>query len=75
MHICKIAEGEKTSAFEMVSLPPLRRGRLMICRINQNPSSFDEGFFGAATGIRTRDLILTKDVLCQLSHSSTHSVI
>ena len=47
----------------------------MICRINQNPSSFDEGFFGAATGIRTRDLILTKDVLCQLSHSSTHSVI
>ena len=42
---------------------------------NQNPSSSDEGFFGAATGIRTRDLILTKDVLCQLSHSSTHSVI
>ena len=28
------------------------------------------GFFGAATQIRTADLILTKDVLCQLSHSS-----
>ncbi len=27
-------------------------------------------FFGAATQIRTGDLILTKDVLYQLSHSS-----
>ena len=27
-------------------------------------------FFGAANAIRTRDLVLTKDVLCQLSHSS-----
>ena len=49
--------------------------RLRICLKNQNPPSFDEGFFGAATGIRTRDLILTKDVLCQLSHSSTYNVI
>ncbi len=37
-------------------------------------------FFGAATQIRTGDLILTKDVLYQLSHSSTyifvcHSII
>ena len=28
--------------------------------------------FGAATQIRTGDLILTKDVLYQLSHSSSH---
>ena len=27
-------------------------------------------FYGAANAIRTHDLILTKDVLCQLSHSS-----
>ena len=47
----------------------------MILPENQNPPSFDEGFFGAATRIRTGDLILTKDVLCQLSHSSTNSVI
>ena len=25
---------------------------------------------GAANAIRTRDLVLTKDVLCRLSHSS-----
>ena len=37
---------------------------------NQKPSSYDEGFIGAATRIRTGDLILTKDVLYQLSHSS-----
>ena len=30
-------------------------------------------FFGAATQIRTGDLILTKDVLYQLSHSSVLS--
>ena len=47
----------------------------MILLKNQNPPSFDEGFFGAATGIRTRDLILTKDVLCQLSHSSTYNCL
>ena len=33
----------------------------------------DSGFFGAATQIRTGDLILTKDVLYQLSHSSNSS--
>ena len=39
---------------------------------NENPSSYENGFsFGAATQIRTGDLILTKDVLYQLSHSST----
>jgi hypothetical protein len=27
-------------------------------------------FYGAANQIRTGDLVLTKDVLCQLSHSS-----
>ena len=37
---------------------------------NQKPRSFDRGFSGAATQIRTGDLILTKDVLYQLSHSS-----
>ena len=38
---------------------------------NKNPSTFVNGFsFGAATQIRTGDLILTKDVLYQLSHSS-----
>ena len=31
--------------------------------------------FGAATQIRTGDLILTKDVLYQLSHSSTLSQV
>ncbi len=28
------------------------------------------GFYGAVTGIRTRDLVLTKDVLYLLSHNS-----
>ena len=37
---------------------------------NQSPRSDDRGFSGAATQIRTGDLILTKDVLYQLSHSS-----
>ena len=34
------------------------------------PTAFAIGIFGAATQIRTGDLILTKDVLYQLSHSS-----
>ena len=34
--------------------------------------SCDLVFFGAATRIRTGDLILTKDVLYQLSHSSVN---
>ena len=37
---------------------------------NQNPRPIGRGFSGAATQIRTGDLILTKDVLYQLSHSS-----
>ena len=37
----------------------------------KNPPS-NEGGFGAATRIRTGDLILTKDVLYQLSHSSIY---
>ena len=38
----------------------------------KNPLSFTAKriFYGAANAIRTRDLVLTKDVLCQLSHSS-----
>ncbi len=52
---------------------PKNRGKRMRSEYphrNQKPSSFDEGFIGAATRIRTGDLILTKDVLYQLSHSS-----
>ena len=30
--------------------------------------------FGATTGIRTRDLVITNDVLCQLSHSSAFCI-
>ena len=36
----------------------------------KKPTPLGVGFFGAATQIRTGDLILTKDVLYQLSHSS-----
>ena len=50
---------------------------------NQKPQPYGWGFSGAATQIRTGDLILTKDVLYQLSHSSksqeyflvTHTII
>ena len=34
------------------------------------PTVFRRGFFGAAIQIRTGDLVLTKDALYQLSHSS-----
>ncbi len=37
---------------------------------NQSPEVKTSGVSGAATQIRTGDLILTKDVLYQLSHSS-----
>ena len=37
---------------------------------NQSPEALTSGLSGAATRIRTGDLILTKDVLYQLSHSS-----
>ena len=37
---------------------------------NQSPRVLPLGLSGAATRIRTGDLILTKDVLYQLSHSS-----
>ena len=37
---------------------------------SQSPEAFASGSSGAATRIRTGDLILTKDVLYQLSHSS-----
>ena len=39
-------------------------------RKNQSPRVLPLGLSGAATRIRTGDLILTKDVLYQLSHSS-----
>ena len=39
---------------------------------NQSPEGFPSGLSGAATRIRTGDLILTKDVLYQLSHSSIY---
>ena len=37
---------------------------------NQSPEEKSSGLFGAANQIRTDDLILTKDVLYQLSYSS-----
>ena len=37
---------------------------------NQSPEALASGLSGAATRIRTGDLILTQDVLYQLSHSS-----
>ena len=42
---------------------------------NQSPEANASGLSGAATQIRTGDLILTKDVLYQLSHSSTLSQV
>ena len=42
---------------------------------NQSPEVLPSGLSGAATRIRTGDLILTKDVLYQLSHSSMPSRI
>ena len=38
---------------------------------NQSPEDKSSGLSGAANQIRTDDLILTKDVLYQLSYSST----
>ena len=39
--------------------------------MTKNPvSDEDTGAFGAVDAIRTRDLILTKDVLCLLSYNS-----
>ena len=38
---------------------------------NQSPEGNPSGLFGAANQIRTDDLILTKDVLYQLSYSSS----
>ena len=42
---------------------------------NQSPEVITSGVSGAATRIRTGDLILTKDVLYQLSHSSIYGDI
>ena len=39
---------------------------------NQSPEGFPSGLSGAATRIWTGDLVLTKDALYQLSHSSMH---
>ena len=41
-----------------------------ISKKTKSPEAKPRGLFGAATQIRTGDLILTKDVLYQLSHSS-----
>ena len=48
--------------------PRFARGAIPIK--NQSPRGLPLGLSGAATRIRTGDLILTKDVLYQLSHSS-----
>ena len=48
---------------------------MMLCPADTNEKILKamlSGFFGAATQIRTGDLILTKDVLYQLSHSSVN---
>ena len=50
-----------------IGYPPPTGGR----RTNQKAPASASAFFGAATQIRTGDLILTKDVLYHLSHSST----
>ena len=39
-------------------------------KMQKDRNPIGRGLFGAATQIRTGDLILTKDVLYQLSHSS-----
>ena len=41
--------------------------------LKKNMVSKKPCFFGAYNGSRTRDLILTKDALCQLSYISKHS--
>ena len=48
--------------------------QMMLCPADTNEKIHRDcdGFFGAATQIRTGDLILTKDVLYQLSHSSVN---
>ena len=51
---------------------------MMLCPADTNEKILKaelSGFFGAATQIRTGDLILTKDVLYQLSHSSMSEAI
>lgn len=45
-------------------------GLLPVNKLSPKLKSF--GLFGAANRIRTDDLILTKDVLCHLSHSSEY---
>ena len=51
----------------------------MLCPADTNTKRKDtmkivSFLFGAANQIRTGDLILTKDVLYHLSHSSTHNI-
>ena len=46
--------------------------RLSFCSIKNVSFAFaHDTFFGASNGSRTRDLVLTKDALCQLSYGST----
>ena len=47
----------------------IQRGRRKLYK-KPKPRGITSGLSGAATRIRTGDLILTKDVLYQLSHSS-----
>ena len=58
---------------EAVSLPGENWVLLLVWKVlnkTKAPREKPSGLLGAATQIRTGDLILTKDVLYQLSHSS-----
>ena len=55
------------------SRQPRQKAPTKLCKTpikSQSPEVLPSGLSGAATRIRTGDLILTKDVLYQLSHSS-----
>lgn len=49
--------------------------RLAVADNIEKSTAFAVLFSGATTGIRTRDLVITNDVLCQLSHSSALSIV
>ena len=58
------------------SSPVLGRGFFTFCLSakNKTPTLLHRGIIGAANQNRTDDLILTKDVLYQLSHSSVFQI-
>ena len=69
--LCPLIDNDVLTLFEMMLTAS---GQTMLCladtNTKRNTSQKEVFLFGAANQIRTGDLILTKDVLCLLSHSS-----